>query len=59
MQKRLEKYVFRVVNNCAISSKINKVAYNLGVLGHFAPWDSFGLSSIRKFWAKKSDKHTC
>ena len=26
--------------------------YNLGVLGHFAPWDILGLRGIRKFWLK-------
>ena len=29
------------------------VAYNLGELGYFAPWDISGLRGIRKFWLKK------
>ena len=32
------------------------VVYKLEILGHFAPWGSFGLGSIGTFWAEKQDQ---
>ena len=39
--------------------KCAKVVYKVGVLGHFAPWDIFGLLGNRTFWLKTSDKKNC
>ena len=35
-------------------SRWQEVVYNLGVLGHFAPWDIFGLRGSKIFWYKES-----
>ena len=42
-----------------ILKKTLLVVYNLGVLGHFAPWSIFKLGGIRTFSLKKLDKKNC
>ena len=32
---------------------LTAVVYELGVLGHFPPWDIFRLEGIKTFWLKK------
>ena len=44
---RASNVISRFLNFCLA------VAYNLGKLGYFAPWDISELSGIRKFWLKK------
>ena len=54
-----KSFFVQPIKNKQEAYEILLVVYDLGVLGHFAPWGIFELGNIRKFWLKEPEEKNC
>ena len=54
-----KSFFVQPIKNKQEAYEILLFVYDLGVLGHFAPWGIFELGNIRKFWLKEPEDKNC